>query len=632
MNKYILKYLIWLSLLLIITVNLHARPWWEVFFTEGGLGNSQSSPLVSKKIIKLIEGVPADGYIYVAMYNFSQKDILGALNTAANRGVDIKIIFDQDCKSWNPGPLGLNKNVKWGLEKSDSDEMHHKFAIFNGECIWTGGANWTGSGTSTNDDNAMLIYDPTLVANYQSEFFEMWGGGLTDQGICLGNFKENKINKVTHIHSYHNCLIENYFSSGKALEGPQEYIHNLLINTQESIFFMANVFTTSLKFHEDLINLHRQGKIVEGIFDPQTAQFSNSAYPDLNEALIEVRVRNTSNKMHAKVFIIDQELVVTGSYNWSYSAENKNDENSLLVRNEALAREYLKKFHQLQRYSTDELPISLSPHKDTSLPQVESFRAYQVNNDITCEWSPTPETVADFSRYYLFLSKHPIKTNFDIGDGLDDDGDGQIDEDPLGDFNEDENLDDDLDGRIDEDRNLRPVKVVKNRATNKINISSQELYKDEPLEKKVNYYLAIVAVDKQGNESILNQTGPLQITEITEPVDDSPVTLLPSPLSLYNYPNPINLKTENYTTIKYILPKDAKKVDLKLYSLSGELIRKWDKGSKAKGTYQDIIWDVKNRDDQLVTGGIYTLLFKVEYEDDQKDIDIKVNKVAIINK
>jgi len=141
-----------------------------------------------------------------------------------------------------------------------------------------------------------------------------------------------------------------------------------------------------------------------------------------------------------------------------------------------------------------------------------------------------------------------------------------------------------------------------------------------------------VAVDKQGNESILNQTGPLQITEITEPVDDSPVTLLPSSLSLYNYPNPINLKTENYTTIKYILPKDAKKVDLKLYSLSGELIRKWDKGSKAKGTHQDIIWDVKNRDNQLVTGGIYTLLFKVEYENDQKDIDIKVNKVAIINK
>jgi phosphatidylserine/phosphatidylglycerophosphate/cardiolipin synthase-like enzyme len=52
--------------------------------------------------------------------------------------------------------------------------------------------------------------------------------------------------------------------------------------------------------------------------------------------------------MHQKFAVIDRRLVFTGSYNWTHSAESRNDENLLMFRNAGpLAEEYRKAFFQL---------------------------------------------------------------------------------------------------------------------------------------------------------------------------------------------------------------------------------------------------------------------------------------------
>jgi phosphatidylserine/phosphatidylglycerophosphate/cardiolipin synthase-like enzyme len=52
--------------------------------------------------------------------------------------------------------------------------------------------------------------------------------------------------------------------------------------------------------------------------------------------------------MHHKVFIIDEQIVVTGSYNFSRSAEERNDENILVIYNTDIAREFLKEFERVK--------------------------------------------------------------------------------------------------------------------------------------------------------------------------------------------------------------------------------------------------------------------------------------------
>jgi len=57
---------------------------------------------------------------------------------------------------------------------------------------------------------------------------------------------------------------------------------------------------------------------------------------------------NRRGLMHQKFAVIDSNVVLTGSYNWTASAENYNAENLLLFHDAGpLAEEYRKQFHRL---------------------------------------------------------------------------------------------------------------------------------------------------------------------------------------------------------------------------------------------------------------------------------------------
>ncbi|MEM4311114.1 MAG: phospholipase D-like domain-containing protein [Nitrososphaerales archaeon] len=51
--------------------------------------------------------------------------------------------------------------------------------------------------------------------------------------------------------------------------------------------------------------------------------------------------------MHHKVAIIDGMIVITGSYNWSSSAEDVNDENLIILKDREIALSYEKEFQRV---------------------------------------------------------------------------------------------------------------------------------------------------------------------------------------------------------------------------------------------------------------------------------------------
>jgi phosphatidylserine/phosphatidylglycerophosphate/cardiolipin synthase-like enzyme len=51
--------------------------------------------------------------------------------------------------------------------------------------------------------------------------------------------------------------------------------------------------------------------------------------------------------MHHKVMVIDQQIVITGSYNFSRNAEHYNDENTLIIHNQDIATQYMTEFQQI---------------------------------------------------------------------------------------------------------------------------------------------------------------------------------------------------------------------------------------------------------------------------------------------
>ena len=59
---------------------------------------------------------------------------------------------------------------------------------------------------------------------------------------------------------------------------------------------------------------------------------------------------NTDNMVHHKFCVIDDEIVVTGSYNWTYYAEQRNWENVLVIQNSEVVKAYLEEFKKIKEH------------------------------------------------------------------------------------------------------------------------------------------------------------------------------------------------------------------------------------------------------------------------------------------
>ena len=119
-------------------------------------------------------------------------------------------------------------------------------------------------------------------------------------------------------------------------------------------------FTSSELFQELLNCLSRKVKVELVLLDNPT-NFMEFA-PDFNrfiEAGGIFRLSKPENGfMHHKFCIIDNEILITGSYNWTYNAENRNIENIVISDVSSVVEEFQNEFSRLIRTTekADECP------------------------------------------------------------------------------------------------------------------------------------------------------------------------------------------------------------------------------------------------------------------------------------
>jgi phosphatidylserine/phosphatidylglycerophosphate/cardiolipin synthase-like enzyme len=109
---------------------------------------------------------------------------------------------------------------------------------------------------------------------------------------------------------------------------------------------MAFSFTSD-KIGEEIIRQFKNGVKVYGIFEKIGSNTKYSEYTKMKLEKIPVKLDKNRYRMHHKVIVIDGQIVVMGSYNFSESANNQNDENILIIDNNEIAAEYLQEFNRL---------------------------------------------------------------------------------------------------------------------------------------------------------------------------------------------------------------------------------------------------------------------------------------------
>lgn len=103
------------------------------------------------------------------------------------------------------------------------------------------------------------------------------------------------------------------------------------------------------------------------------AQYSKSRY-FLNNGIEGIRISSNNYIMHNKFAIIDNEIVITGSYNWTASAGERNDENLLVINDNNIIEKYQNQFNNLwnNKYSPGRYNGLISEADIISLPSSET--------------------------------------------------------------------------------------------------------------------------------------------------------------------------------------------------------------------------------------------------------------------
>ncbi len=90
---------------------------------------------------------------------------------------------------------------------------------------------------------------------------------------------------------------------------------------------------------------------VEVILDKsqRTQKYSSATF--LVNAGIPTKIDSAHAIAHNKVMVIDGEIVITGSFNFTKAAEEQNAENLLIIRDKKLAERYTKNWQEHERHS-----------------------------------------------------------------------------------------------------------------------------------------------------------------------------------------------------------------------------------------------------------------------------------------
>ena len=126
-------------------------------------------------------------------------------------------------------------------------------------------------------------------------------------------------------HSFSFAEIRIFFSPEG---GIAEEIIRQIDNAQEYIDIAIYSFTYQ-PVAEAIIRAKNRGVKIRILMDKGRAQRKHSVYQFLLDNDIETIQDRRSGYMHNKIAIIDGRILFTGSYNWSKSAEETNQENLL---------------------------------------------------------------------------------------------------------------------------------------------------------------------------------------------------------------------------------------------------------------------------------------------------------------
>jgi Phosphatidylserine/phosphatidylglycerophosphate/cardiolipin synthases and related enzymes len=131
----------------------------------------------------------------------------------------------------------------------------------------------------------------------------------------------------------------------------QKFIVEAIKAAQQEVLMQSYSFT-AYQIAQALAEAKARGLTVSLLIDRSqlTAPYTKLSF--LKKAGITILVDPALGIAHNKVLIIDNKLVITGSYNWTNAAEKRNSENVLFIQNKEIVSAYQNRWYTRAQAAT----------------------------------------------------------------------------------------------------------------------------------------------------------------------------------------------------------------------------------------------------------------------------------------
>jgi phosphatidylserine/phosphatidylglycerophosphate/cardiolipin synthase-like enzyme len=285
----------------------------------------------------------ATASIDIAVFDIDLPELGDALVAAAKRGVVVRVAYDDEnlTDARVAKLIGALQDANITV-RSDQREpfLHQKTAVIDARIVWTGSWNMTMNDTYRNNNNMVRMVSPQMAKGYTTE---------ADQ-LIAGLFGVHKTSNAPHpLITIGARTIRYAFSP---VDGINAQVVALLDGAKTDITFMAFSYTDPA-ISSAMVRAQKRGVQVRGIVEKQNVRGTGSVFEKLKKAKVDISADGNCYIMHHKTIVIDDQTVITGSYNFTKSAEKSNDENLIVITDPTAVQIYLDEYTLVRERADD---------------------------------------------------------------------------------------------------------------------------------------------------------------------------------------------------------------------------------------------------------------------------------------
>ncbi|MFB3066303.1 MAG: phospholipase D-like domain-containing protein [Planctomycetota bacterium] len=292
-----------------------------------------------RAIVGFIDG--AKRKLDIAVQELDNREIADAIIRAKQRKVNVRLVLEGDyLKVDKPRPKPFQSGGKNEANRILHDAIlrsaiqvhsdfnpkifHQKFIVRDKSAVLTGSTNFTDTGVTKNLNHLVEVHDRKVAKAYTQEFKEIQNGRFGKLSLSHGPVPKN----VT-VSGLRTRVL---FAPD---HNPEMEIMKQMLKAKRRIDFAIFTFSKSSGIDDTMIALAKKGKIkIRGALESSAANQKWAATRPVRNAgaqLWRVPKGNGVGKLHHKLMVIDDQVVIAGSFNYTGPANLFNDENILVI-------------------------------------------------------------------------------------------------------------------------------------------------------------------------------------------------------------------------------------------------------------------------------------------------------------